>query len=334
MKKYSHCLVVGKFMPPHKGHELLIRFAQESAEQVHVIVDCLANQTISPEQRKQWIVDQIPNVKVYALTEFMPQDPSETPDFWDIWKRTIQNTVAPHQLDLVVAAMDYGYELAEVLDCAFIPIDIDRESIPISATLIRGDMYQNFDYLMDSVKPSYVKKICFLGPESTGKSTLGKKVAQTLGSRYVPEYAKAILEKEVNGFCIHHVSTFVNEQIKLEKTLARFSNQFLICDSSAITTKIYAEMFFHESFSWIDEVIQENKYHHYFLFKPDTPFINAAHRINLNDVEPQEIIKYREFEFNKFLTALNNFGFHYTIVDGDWAQREKIVLDYIENNLK
>jgi len=153
MKKYKNCLVIGKFMPPHKGHEYMIRFAQEFAEQVHVVVDCVKGQPMEPIVRKQWLEDEIRGIKAYALPNFMPQDPSETPDFWPIWKNALFNALDGVKPDLIVAAMDYGYELASVMDCEFIPVDISRESFPVSATMLRQNVYENWDFLIDSAKP-------------------------------------------------------------------------------------------------------------------------------------------------------------------------------------
>ena len=85
-KKYPKGLVIGKFMPFHKGHEYLINFAKEYCDHLFVIVDCLKDQTIDPITRKTWIESTIPNITVIALDTFMPQEPSECSDFWEIWK--------------------------------------------------------------------------------------------------------------------------------------------------------------------------------------------------------------------------------------------------------
>lgn len=324
MKKYKNCLVIGKFMPPHKGHEYMIRFAKENAENVHVVVDCLNTQTILPQKRKEWLEEQITGINVYAFDRFMPQEPSETPDFWTIWKNSLLEITHGVKLDLVVAAMDYGYELAKVMDCDFLPIDISRESIPVSATMIRSDIYSNWNFLMESVKSEYIQKFCFLGPESTGKSTLAAKIAQKLNCIYVPEYAKSILEKQGGYFLESNVETFVYSQIQTEKVLSRFSNQFLICDSSPITTQIYAELAFKKDFSWINEYIEKNTYKHIFLFKPDVPFVPAQHRQTLDNLALQ---KTRDYIFDQFEAKLKNFGFPYTLVYGSFTERENIVLN-------
>ena len=323
---YKNCLIIGKFMPPHKGHEYMIRFAKNYAEDVHVVVDCLKEQTISPLKRKKWLED-ITGIKVYALDKCMPQDPNETEFFWDIWKSSLLNTLKLKP-DLVIAAMDYGEDLAKTLGCDFIPIDIARETFPISATMLREDIFKNWDFLMDSVKPDFIKKICLLGPESTGKSTAGKKLAQRLNTVYVPEYAKSIIEKQGN-FYKHNIEEIAIAQINTEKALARFTNKLMICDSSALTTLLYSEMLFNESPEYIKNMIKEHKYDLYCLFYPDTDFVMAAHRNVLEKPEDKRIVM-----FYRFKEELEKMNVQYKIIKGSFEKRDNILWDLAQNELK
>ena len=38
--------VIGKFMPPHKGHQLLVTFAKSWVEKLYVVVESVENETI------------------------------------------------------------------------------------------------------------------------------------------------------------------------------------------------------------------------------------------------------------------------------------------------
>lgn len=53
-------LVLGKFMPPHKGHEMLISFAYQFVDKLHIIVDnvndgAFGDNYIPGEQRVAWL---------------------------------------------------------------------------------------------------------------------------------------------------------------------------------------------------------------------------------------------------------------------------------------
>jgi HTH-type transcriptional regulator, transcriptional repressor of NAD biosynthesis genes len=75
-----------------------------------------------------------------------------------------------------------------------------RELVSISGTKIRENPYQHWDYLPEVVRPCFVKKVCIFGPESTGKSTLTKKLAEHFHTSYVHEYARPFLDLK-NGEC-------------------------------------------------------------------------------------------------------------------------------------
>ena len=176
--KYKNGLVLGKFMPPHNGHEYLFRFAKEYCENLTIIVDCLKEQTISPELRKSWIEELVTGVNVIALNKFMPQSPNEIENFWEIWKQEIYLTSG--KPDVLIAAMDYGWDLAKVLECDFIPLDIARQSISISATEIRDNPFKNWEFIVDSARSHYLKKNMLYRTRINWKKHISKKISKRI----------------------------------------------------------------------------------------------------------------------------------------------------------
>lgn len=330
MKKYNNAVLIGKFMPPHKGHEYMIRFAQEYAENVYVIVDCLEKQTISPEQRKIWLEQQIQGITVIALDKYTPQEPADHPDFWNEWKKIINTALSNYSVtaDVLVAAMDYGYTLSQYLESDFIPIDIDRESLPISATLIREDTFTYWDYLIDSAKPFYTKKIAFIGPESTGKSTCVRNIAKELNTRYVPEYAKAFIEHQHGIFNYEDVEKVAFAQVNSEKALLRFANRYLICDSTPLTTLVWCYFLFQKEPEYLIELVKNTKYDQIFLFDTDIPFVMDTHRQLLEDPSDYSI---RKAFFDRFVYYLNQFNLPFNIINGNYEKRHELVISLIKN---
>lgn len=334
MKKYKSIVVLGKFMPPHKGHEYMIRFAKQYGDNVHVIVDCLKEQTIEPPLRKKWLEEQINGINVIALTQNTPQQPEDHPDFWNVWKTTIINAVirsGGEKPDLLVAAMDYGWKLSEVLECDFVPIDVARETFPISATQIREDIFKNWDFLMESARPFFMKKLCFMGPESTGKTTCSQRIAKQLNTIYVPEYAKSVIEKQNGQFFLENVEQVALAQINSENALSRFVNKVMICDSDPLTTLLWSELLFNTSPIALKEMVDKQHYDMTFLFYPDTIFVEDLHR-NLSNNNKEKIDNERLLFFEKSKDYLEKLKRPYMIIKGGYEEKYEQINNWIENN--
>lgn len=323
--KYKNGLVLGKFMPPHKGHEYLFRFAKQYCENLTIVVDCLKEQTISPELRKSWIEELITDVNVVALDEYMPQAPEEMENFWDFWKEKLYQVAG--KPDVLIASMDYGWELAKHLGCDFIPLDMTRQSIPISATEIRDNPLKNWDFIIEIARGHFMKKICFIGPESTGKSTLAKKLAQEFKTVYIPEYAEAIIRKQ-GDFFEHNVKEVAFAQMRTEIALERMVNRIMFCDSDIITTMVWSEELFNKIDTELDNIATSQKYDMTFLFYPDNPWVADAHR-NLNSSSDEFRLKM----FNKMEELLIKYKRPYQVVKGSFEEKETIIRQYVNNIL-
>lgn len=325
--QYKTGLVLGKFMPLHKGHEYLIRFAQQYCEQLTVVVDCLGGQTIDPLTRKSWVEQQCPGVRVVALPSPTPQDPSETPQFWDIWRDTLITAVGGPP-DVLVAAMDYGAPLANALGCVFIPLDIARESITISATEIRNDPFTHWEFLAESAREHYLKKVCLMGPESTGKSTCAAAVAAELGTTYVPEYAKTLIERQQGQFFERNVLEVAQAQYRSEKALSRAANRILLCDTNLLTTLIWSDVLFGGHPLELEEAVRQAHYDLTLVLSPDVPWVDDIHRRVLPDAKNEDVR--RQF-FDTCVTWLSRLGQPYAVIDGALSERPARVLQHCQS---
>ena len=256
-------LVLGKFMPFHKGHQLLITFANNFVEQLYVVVDPIKNELIPVEKRGKWLKQTIPEMEVLYLTKYHPQDPGEDPNFWQIWQESLLSII-PEKLDYVFASEKYGFKLAEVLDAQFIPVDLKRETVPISATKIRENTAQYWDYLTDIVKQDCLMRVCIFGAESTGKTTLCQQLASYFNTVYVPEYARFFIETKVN-FNQKDLIDIAKGQIALEKALTPKANKILFSDTDPLATTIWSQWLFNSCPQEIINLANQKHYDFYLL---------------------------------------------------------------------
>jgi HTH-type transcriptional regulator, transcriptional repressor of NAD biosynthesis genes len=78
-------LVIGKFMPPHAGHQYLIDFARHFVEELTVQVCAVRAEPIPGLLRHAWVRDSFGGVRVVLNDDENPPEPADCPErFWEI----------------------------------------------------------------------------------------------------------------------------------------------------------------------------------------------------------------------------------------------------------
>lgn len=312
-------MLLGKFMPPHLGHLYLAEFARNYVEDLAIVVGTLQAEPIPGALRYQWMRELVPDCRVLHLTDENPQYPHERPDFWQIWHDSLTR-ILPWQPDYVFASEDYGLKLAGILGAQFVPVDIDRASIPVSGTAIRQDPWTNWEYIPRCVRPYFVKRVCIFGPESTGKSTLTRRLARHFNTVAVPEYARTVLEGQQGEVRLEDMGRIVRGQIASEDALARSANRLLFCDTDPLTTTIWSDVLFGACEEWVREEAARRTYDLYLLTDVDVPWV-------------QDVIRYLPEErlsfFDRCEHELKSRGRPYVRINGDWENRFQSAIDAV-----
>ena len=317
-------LVLGKFLPPHLGHEYLIHFAEKFVDALTVIVGTLENEPIPGDLRFSWMKELFPNSNVVHLTDENPQHPAEHPDFWNIWLRSIRKFI-PTGPDYVFASEEYGKKLAEILGAKFIPVDPERSIVPISATEVRNDPLGCWEYLSDCVRPYFTKKICIFGPESTGKSTLTENLAKHYQTKSVKEYARTYIETLDPPLNASDFENIARGQLASEKAILRGGQQIVFSDTDLLATILWAEEMLGECPEIIKELAKQQSYDLYLLLKPDVPWVGDKVRYLPHKSE--------EF-FARCENILNELGRPYVVISGNWRQRFEAARTAVDEILK
>ncbi|WP_282085513.1 ATP-binding protein [Aquimarina algiphila] len=171
-------------------------------------------------------------------------------------------------------------------------------------------------------QPSHCIKVVLFGPESTGKTTLAKQLAEYYNTEWIPEYAREYLQEKwdrTKEICTYDDLILIAEgQMKLENEAAKKANKVLICDTDLLETKVYSELYFNGLVHPVlDKVSLENVYDLYLLTYIDVPWIPD----DLRDKPHQ-----REEMFLSFKECLNKHNLPYIVIKGDKNSRfEKAV---------
>lgn len=313
-KRFENGLVLGKFYPFHNGHAHLIDTAIKQCKTVHVMVCSLKRETIPGELRYNWIKEHYKknkNVRVIHCDQELPQYPSECEtefEFYNYhWVPTVYEYI--EDLDAVFTSEDYGDEFAFWLDVEHVLVDKERVKYPVSGTKIRNNAFSNWDFIPNHEKSYFMKRVAIIGPESVGKSTMSKLLAEHFDSDYIEEYGRTYTEK--TGTSNLKVSDFVNiakRQYKMNFAPRKFATKFLFCDTEAITTKIFAEMYINKrDIPQIEEIIVNQKFDLWLLLDVDVPWIDDGTRDFQNG---------RKKHLKRLKEELKNRGINYALISG------------------
>lgn len=88
---------------------------------------------------------------------------------------------------------------------------------------------------------SEIRKIAIIGPECTGKSELSRFLASHYHTDWVPEYARAYIDKLNQPYTQDDLVKIAHGQLRLEDEYARDANKVLICDTNLYVIKIWSE---------------------------------------------------------------------------------------------
>lgn len=173
-------------------------------------------------------------------------------------------------------------------------------------------------------------KIVLFGPESTGKTTLSRQLAEHYNTLWVPEYAREYLQNKWNieqKTCEpKDLIPIAIGQMKLENDLAKKANKVLVCDTDLLETKVYSEAYYQGGCDPVlDKYAQENSYDLYFLTYIDIPW----EADDLRD-KPNE----RERMFKAFEDCLKQYKKPYVLLKGGKKKRLKEAIFYIDKLLK
>jgi len=131
-----------------------------------------------------------------------------------------------------------------------------------------------------------VYKIAVVGPESTGKSTMAKYLAEQFDTVCVPEYSRYYCEHLNNQYTLQDEVNMYYGQVALEEALTPIAkNNILICDTTILTVKIWSDHLFGHTPEEVTNAIKSRKYDLYLLMDIDLPWVDDPLRDFPNERE-------------------------------------------------
>ena len=274
-------LVLGKFLPPHAGHAYLAERARELADEVVVLLLANPAEPIPVGLRHRWLEEMLPWATVRSGTADHPVD-YEDPAVYDLWAATIREVTGRDSFDLLLTSEPaYGDMTAERIGARHVLVDPARSAVPVSASMVRADPYACWAHLSPAVRAHYARRVCVVGAECTGKTTLAGALAARYGTVWVPEYGREYsVPKDARGeaWSTGEFVHIARRQQELEDLAAREANRLLFCDTDAMSTGIWHELYLGSRAPEVEAIGRARRYDLTLLAGAEIPWVQDGDR--------------------------------------------------------
>lgn len=202
-----------------------------------------------------------------------------------------------------------------------------------------------------------MKKIVVIGPESTGKSTLCRELADHFQTLWCPEYAREYLLKYGTKYSFDDLLTIAKGQLALEEEYTHkvrksgspevgkkgrldvqqsFTNasglsdfptsKLLFIDTNLYVMKVWCEFVFGKCHKWILDQIVERTYDYYLLCNTDLPWVK-------DELREYPDLKTRETLFHMYKDLLMHQPVPWTEIRGDDEARSRQAIEVVSTLL-
>lgn len=183
-----------------------------------------------------------------------------------------------------------------------------------------------------------ISKVVIIGPESTGKSTLCKNLAQHYNSVWCPEYAREYLLTHGSNYTFDDLLTIAKGQLHLENKYVEKAHKeweagerktprsVLFVDTDMYVMKVWCEYVFEKCHQFIIDKIVETTADIYLLCNIDLPWVK-------DELREYPDLKTREELFHIYKDILVNQNVPWKIVNGNYEERLQNAIGAINNAL-
>ncbi len=312
-------------MVPHAGHLHLVEAAGRQVSELTLLVCSSEADPVPGALRYAWMKASFPTHRVIHLVM-----PGISPDFPNLLAMLPQH---PFVRQLVEAGFRTWLHAHERPLPTFptLPETVSLHQLPrhsLSGMLRSRDILAAPDNYRQQVLPAakghFVRKVVLTGPESVGKTTLAKQLAEHYQTNWVPEYGRTYTERFGQQLGPMDFAHIAGGQILLEDEAAQLSNRLLLCDTDLIVTEVWGEIYLRQCPAWIIEANHARRYDHFLLLAPDIHWVSDGIR-SYGDV--------RASHFQRIRDELDSRRLPYSVISGDFEARFRQAVEIIDRLL-
>jgi len=175
-------------------------------------------------------------------------------------------------------------------------------------------------------QPVSLLKITLYGPESTGKTTLAKQLAEHYKTEWIPEFAREYLQEKWNKtqqICEEHdLLPIAVGQTKSENKALKKANKLLFSDTCLLVSKVYSDIHYGQTNPILEKAAKKHKYDLFILTDVDVPW----EKDDLRDAPSKRKENLRVFE-----DVLIRYNKPYLTLSGSKENRLQEAISWIDN---
>jgi NadR type nicotinamide-nucleotide adenylyltransferase len=160
-----------------------------------------------------------------------------------------------------------------------------------------------------------MKKIVIIGPESTGKSTLCKELAEHYNTVWCPEYAREYLLQNGTAYTYEDLTRIAIGQLTLDDYLQQDAKgDYYFVDTDMYVMKVWYEVAFQHCPSWILKQLANSHCDLYLLCNTDLPWAK-------DELREYPDLTMRQRLFKMYKDIVINSGMPWVEIGGTEGQR-------------
>ncbi len=156
-------------------------------------------------------------------------------------------------------------------------------------------------------------RIAVTGPESTGKSTLTKQLAEVFNGQFIPEFAREYVETLTDHYTFDDIDAIAKAQVEQYRITESSSEKIFFFDTWLIITKVWFNWVFNRIPDWMDLEIRNCPMDLFLLCRPDLPWESDPVRENGGENRLKLFELYRR--------ELKHYGFNFVEIGGVGEER-------------
>lgn len=268
-------LTLGKYAPFHRGHQYVIETALAEVDEMVVLIYDTDVTSIPLSVRANWIRSLYPQITVLEGWDG-PEGYSSERSFEIQQEEYIIKMLNGRRITHFYSSEFYGDHVSKALGAVDRRLDEGRQTVPISATMIRENPFRYREFTDDIVYKDLITKVVFVGAMSTGKSTLTEALAEKYQTTFAAEYGREYwtqhqVDRRIDFEAFDEIAI---GHLEREEIALLQANRYLFVDTNAITTFIYAKDYHGKVPQLLTQMALENaqRYDLFFLCDVDIPY--------------------------------------------------------------